>query len=101
VKTRTAAFVGVGLLVALVLAAVVSFYASSSPDGLERVADDTGFNASEEDHALAESPLADYGTSGVDDARLSGGLAGVVGVATTFAIAGGIFYLVKRRGAGP
>jgi hypothetical protein len=100
-KSRTPAFIGVSLLVALLLAAVVSFYASSNPDGLERVAGDTGFNAAEEDHALAGSPFADYGTSGVDNARLSGGLAGIVGVLATFALAGGIFYVVKRRDTSP
>jgi hypothetical protein len=97
VKARTAAFVGIGLLVALLLAGVVSFYASDSPDGLERVANDTGVNAAEEEHALSGSRFADYGTSGVDDARLSGGLAGIVGVVATFALAGGVFSLVKRR----
>jgi cobalt/nickel transport system permease protein len=101
VKTRIATFIGIGLLVALLLAAIVSFYASGSPDGLERVAGDTGFNAAEEEHALGDSPFADYGTSGVDNARLSGGLAGIVGVLATFTVAGGIFYLVKRRNTPP
>ena len=86
---------------ALLLAAVISYYASGSPDGLERVAGDTGFNAAEEDHALADSPFADYGTSGIDNARLSGGMAGIVGVLATFAAAGGIFFLVKRRDTSP
>jgi cobalt/nickel transport system permease protein len=100
-KTRTAAFVGIGLLLALLLAGVVSFYASGSPDGLERVAGDTGFNAAEEEHALSGSPFAAYGASDVDNARLSGGVAGIVGVLATFAVAGGIFYLVKRRNSAP
>jgi hypothetical protein len=101
VKTRTAVFVSIGLLVALLLAGVVSLYASGSPDGLERVAGDTGLNAAEEEHALADSPFAGYGTSGVDDARLSGGVAGIVGVVATFLVAGGIFSLVKRRKPAP
>ena len=32
-----------GFIVSLFLAGVVSFYASSSPDGLEKVAEDIGF----------------------------------------------------------
>ena len=36
---------------------------------------------SEKAHDLDDSPLADYGTKGVDNERLSGGLAGVAGVA--------------------
>ena len=38
VKTDKKKFYVIGLFVTLVLAGVVSFYASSSPDGLEKVA---------------------------------------------------------------
>ena len=51
-------FVGLGLAVALVFAFFVSPHASSSPDGLERVAIDTGFDDEATDHALADRPLA-------------------------------------------
>lgn len=93
---RTAVLVG--LLVALVLAAGVSYYASSDPDGLNKVAADKGFDDSERDHALGDSPLAGYETSGVDDGRLSGGLAGVVGVGVTFLVVGGLVLAVRRAG---
>lgn len=86
-----------GLVLALMLAGIVSFYASSSPDGLERVATDHGFIDSAESSATAGSPLADYGTSGIDNSRLSVGVAGVVGVLLTFALAFGLFWLVARR----
>jgi cobalt/nickel transport system permease protein len=85
------------VVVALVLAGIVSFYASSSPDGLEKVATDEGFADTARDHDLADSPLADYGVEGVDDARASVGLAGVVGVAATLAVGGALFWLVRRR----
>lgn len=91
----------VGLLVAVALAVVASFYASSQPDGLEKVAGDQGFLASAEEHELADSPLADYGVRGVDDARLSVGLAGLAGVAVTLAVGGGLFWLVRRRHGEP
>lgn len=87
-----------GLLVALVLAGIASYYASSKPDGLEKVAADKGINA-KEDHPLKDSPLGDYGVKGVDDARLSGGLAGVLGVGATLVIGGGLFWIVRRRPA--
>lgn len=90
-------FLWVGVAVALILAGVISFYASSSPDGLEKVAEDKGFIDSADDSQTADLPLADYGTSGVDNARLSVGIAGVVGVAVTFAVAGGIFWLIARK----
>lgn len=86
-----------GLLVALVLAGLVSFYASGSPDGLEKVAADKGFDAGAQDHAVADGPLADYGVSGVEDARLSGGLSGVVGVGVVLLVGGGLFWFVRRR----
>ncbi|MFJ4780700.1 energy-coupling factor ABC transporter permease [Streptomyces sp. NPDC088762] len=86
-----------GLVTALVLAGFVSFYASASPDGLEKVAADKGIDQKAEEHAAAGSPLADYSVKDVDDARLSGGLAGVIGVGATVAVGSGIFWTVRRR----
>lgn len=62
-----------GLVTSLLLAGFVSFYASADPDGLEKVATDHGIDKKAEEHAVADSPLADYGVKDVDDARLSGG----------------------------
>lgn len=92
-------FWGVGLLTALVLAGVVSFYASASPDGLEKVAADQGIDKNVREHAAANSPLADYGVKDVDNARLSGGLAGVIGVGVTVAVGSGVFWVVRKRRA--
>ncbi|MFJ6053008.1 energy-coupling factor ABC transporter permease [Streptomyces sp. NPDC092307] len=86
-----------GLVTALVLAGFVSFYASASPDGLEKVAADKGIDEKVEEHASANSPLADYGVKDVEDARLSGGLAGVIGVGVTVVAGTGIFWAVRRR----
>ncbi len=96
-RRRTTGFLLVGLLVALVVAGIGSYYASGSPDGLEWSAEKEGFLDTAEDSATADSPLADYAVSGVDDGRLSGGLAGVIGVAVTLVLAGGITLLVRRR----
>lgn len=93
---RTTAFILGGLLVAVVLAFGVSRFASSQPDGLERVAVDKGINAQERDHTLADGPFADYTTSGVDDEGLGTGLAGIVGVAATFGLAGGVVWAAAR-----
>ena len=86
-----------GLVASLVLAGFVSFYASASPDGLEKVAADQGIDAKTEQHASADSPLADYGVKDVEDARLSGGLAGVIGVGVTVVAGTGVFWAVRRR----
>ncbi|RSS44137.1 energy-coupling factor ABC transporter permease [Streptomyces sp. WAC08241] len=88
-----------GVVTALVLAGFVSFYASASPDGLEKVAADKGIDAKADqyEHATADSPLADYGVKDITDARLSGGLAGVIGVGATLAVGTGAFWVVRRR----
>ncbi|MFE7568398.1 PDGLE domain-containing protein, partial [Streptomyces sp. NPDC057539] len=90
---------GTGLVTALVLAGFVSFYASASPDGLEKVAADQGIDRKTEPHHTADSPLADYGVKDVGDARISGGLAGVIGVAATVAVGSGVFWALRRRRA--
>ncbi|SCF93455.1 energy-coupling factor ABC transporter permease [Streptomyces sp. Ncost-T10-10d] len=87
----------IGLVTALVLAGFVSFYASASPDGLEKVAADQGIDKKTEEHAAKDSPLADYGVKDVSDARISGGLAGVIGVGATILVGSGVFYVVRRR----
>lgn len=96
-------------LVALVIAGALSYFADADPDGLdtatlegcEVVETDAGEeltgdciarNAGE--HQLAGSPLADY-TVGGDD-RFTG-LAGIVGVVGTLIVAGGLFWLLRKR----
>jgi cobalt/nickel transport protein len=106
-------FLAAGLLVALLLAGVVSGFASSSPDGLAATArqgctfdahgEITGGTCMlrrEQEHQLADGPLAGYGIRGIDNPYLSTGLSGVVGVLITFAIGGGVFWLVRRRTPG-
>ncbi|MEU3840861.1 energy-coupling factor ABC transporter permease [Streptomyces sp. NPDC028635] len=86
-----------GLVTSLVLAGFVSFYASASPDGLEKVAHDHGIDKKARQHAASDSPLADYGVKDVSDARLSGGLAGVIGVGVTVVAGSAVFWAVRRR----
>ena len=90
-------FLIAGFIASLFLAGVVSFYASSNPDGLEKVAEDIGFIETAEDHTYAEGALADYGVKGVENPRLSTGLAGVIGVVATGVVSTGIFMLVRRK----
>lgn len=94
-------FVGIGLAVSLVLAGVASYYASSAPDGLEKVAGEIGFGESAQDSAASGSPLSDYGVTAVSDERLSVGLAGVIGVLLTGIIAFGLFHFLARRNRTP
>ncbi|MGW2109870.1 energy-coupling factor ABC transporter permease [Streptomyces sp. NPDC001948] len=86
-----------GLVTALVLAGFVSYYASANPDGLEKVAADQGIDKKTEEHAAKDSLLADYGVKDVSNTRLSGGLAGVIGVGVTIGVGSGVFYVLLRR----
>jgi cobalt/nickel transport protein len=86
-----------GFIASLFLAGVVSFYASSHPDGLEKVAEDIGFI---EENTNSDGVLADYGVKGVENERLSVGAAGVIGVIATGAVSTGIFFLIRRKPGG-
>ena len=82
----------ISLLVSIGLAGIVSYYASSSPDGLEKVAGDIGFIETAKDHTLDNSALADYGVAGIENERLSVGIAGIFGVIAT----GALMYLIVK-----
>ncbi len=90
-------FLVAGFALTIFLAGFVSFYASSHPDGLEKVAEDIGFLETAKDHSNANSALADYSVKGVDNARLSTGAAGVIGVLATAGVSTGLFFVLRRR----
>lgn len=92
-----AGVVAVGLAVSVLVAFGLSRWASPEPDGLERVGADHGLDTEVRAHPLAESPLADYSTRGVDDEGTGTGLAGLLGVAAAFALATAIAALLGRR----
>ena len=98
-QISTRRLVATGLGVCLVLAGIVSVWASGHPDGLEFVAEKLGFIDSAGEHATGGSPLADYGVAGIGNERLSGGLAGVLGVVVVAVIAFGLMHLLRRRGS--
>lgn len=80
--------------VSLVLAGAVSYLANSNPDGLDYVTERHGIAEHAQDHPLAGGPLADYAVGGDD--RLTG-VAGVFGVLATLLVAGGLFWLLRKR----
>ena len=86
-----------GFVISLFLAGVVSFYASSNPDGLEKVAEDIGFIATAEEHTNADGVLADYGVKGIENERASVGVAGVIGVIGTAIVGGALFTIIARK----
>jgi len=84
-------------LVAIALAGGASYYASTQPDGLEKVAEEEGFLDTAKDSPVADSPLSDYGILGLDNERLSVGLAGVIGVIATALVALALFTLLRKK----
>jgi len=95
---------------ALVIAAVVSFWASSHPDGLEEEhgVQPTGHEEAPQtrEPAAAEagadaghrSPLADYGVAGVSNPFASNALAGIIGSGLVLGAVLLVGYAVARRG---
>jgi hypothetical protein len=91
-------FTILALALAVGLATAVSPYASSSPDGLERVAEDEAFIEQGTLHSVQEdSPVPDYAFPGVDDARVATGLAGFVGTLLVFGTGYAITIAARRR----
>lgn len=84
----------IGLLLAAILA-LFSFLASSSPDGLERVAEDKNFIAKVT--TIIRAPIPDYLFPGIDNGKLAGSLAGISGVLITFVLGIGLAGLLREK----
>ena len=84
----------IALIVCLVVA-VFSPLASSSPDGLERVAENEGFIG-----LAQESPfqlIADYVFPGIENEAVATILAGLIGTLILFGVVYGVAWLVRSR----
>ena len=90
-------FTILALAVAILLGAALAPFASSSPDGLERVAAEQGFAdrgrlAPVQRHA----PAGGYAFPGIDDAHVATGLAGLAGALGVFLLGAGLVAVVRR-----
>lgn len=109
-------FVCAGLALSVALAVMVSPWASSSPDGLEKVAEDEGFiDTALEEPVWTESPVPDYAVPGLtttveveeeetglvveeeEPTRLATALAGLIGTVAIFLIGWGLALLLTLR----
>ena len=99
-RSRTGGFALICLGVALLLAGVISPWASKSPDGLERVAKDKGFmdRAEGREPSWKSAPMPDYAVPGVKSEAGSTRLAGLIGTVGVFLSASGIGLVIKKRG---
>ncbi len=85
-----------GLLTALLLAILLSPFASSWPDGLEKVAEDKGFLEKGEVQPSLTSPIPDYTWPGVKSEKVATSLAGIMGTLFVFGMGYGVATLLKR-----
>lgn len=89
-----------GLVVALLVAIVMSPYASPQPDGLERVAEDQNFIDTALEQGILSAPVPDYAMPGIKNEAVATGLAGALGVLLTFGVVLGLKKLLVKSSTG-
>jgi len=97
-RTNAAIIVIGGLAIALMIT-LFSPFASSSPDGLERVAENEGFI--EDANGPPYEIIADYVFPWVDNEKAATILAGMTGVLLVAAVASGLAFGLQRIGKRP
>ena len=96
IPTRT--FVVVALALAVGLASGAAPYASSAPDGLNRVAADQEFDGRGKlSGAQEDAPVPGYAFPGIADEHVARGAAGFAGTLAVFGAGYGVAWLVRRR----
>lgn len=86
-----------GLAVAIVLAVVLSPFASPWPDGLEKIAEVQGFLEKAEGEPLISSPIPDYAWPTINSEGLATSMAGVSGTLIVFGLGYGLASLIRRK----
>lgn len=96
-KNQLKGFLWIGLGVSLLLALLLSPFASPSPDGLEQVAEQHGFAEKGASWTLWRyAPFRDYTLPWIEDKKLSTALAGALGVFAIFLIGVGFATCLKK-----
>ena len=87
----------IGLAAALVVAALISPWASLAPDGLEWAAERLGFVERATQASPLGAPMPGYAAPGIRSVGLSTAVSGAVGAILVAALLVGIGTLVRRR----
>ncbi|HAM39734.1 MAG: hypothetical protein A2474_01575 [Elusimicrobia bacterium RIFOXYC2_FULL_34_12] len=87
----------IGLLFAVILAVFLSPFASSFPDGLEKVAENKDFLHFSEGKEILKGLMPDYAVSIIKNEKISTALAGFIGVIFTFLATYGLIKLLKKN----
>jgi len=96
-KRRLNDFIYIGLGISLLVALLLSPFASLSPDGLEKVAETKGFSEKGEGWVFwKHAPFSDYTLTWIKNEKVSTALSGLIGTLAIFFIALGIGGMIKR-----
>ena len=87
----------IGLIIAVIVAFFLSPFASSWPDGLEKVAHDYGFIANGEKGTILKSPIPDYAFPGIRNEKMATAISGLLGTLVIFGVGYGLACLLKKR----
>ncbi len=93
-NTRNRNFILGGLAVALIIAILAPFLASSNPDGLESTAESLEVPESE---AAFQSPLPDYAIPGMEENPLGGVVSLILGTILVLLVALGLAKLLSKK----
>jgi cobalt/nickel transport protein len=87
-----------GLAIAIFIAILAPFLASSNPDGLDSTAESLEVPESE---AVLKSPLPDYAIPGMEENPLGGVVALILGTILVVLVMLGLAKLLSKKGNGP
>ena len=85
-----------GLIIALSIAILAPFLASSNPDGLESTAEEVD-EAEDKEAGYYEAPMPDYAFPGIGDERFAGVMAIVIGTVFMLLLALLFFTLTPKK----
>lgn len=85
-----------GLILSLICAGLISLFASSLPDGLEKVAEDLGFLEKGKGKPILKSPIPDYVLPGIKNEKLATSIAGIIGTLLVFAVGYGAAKIIQQ-----
>jgi cobalt/nickel transport protein len=95
---RTVLFVLIGLAVAVALAAFISPFASKSPDGLDKFAEEQNIEETPRDESPSRNaPMPDYSVEGAKNEWLSTAIAGAVGTLVVFIVMWLLAKIIARK----
>ncbi len=83
-------------MIALICAGLISLFASSFPDGLERVAENLGFLEKGEGEPVLKSPIPDYALPGIKNEKLATSIAGIIGTLLVFVVGYGTAEIIRQ-----